>query len=226
MRDPTPYKRIQKGANSYLAPIHNEATSFNLGYISASKLRGSRKQEFEFSLHNEAGKQIFKSTGEVETLGFDKRRRRKSHDYVSLTALSQKPRLDLTFNLSSHDFFLVHHGGVHFFYMPLNGEILTKLLTICHMSKTYDLLSLQKIGALPVGVSYFLEEFSKKIKAARKRRFKAWNMRRRRRYGPQAPPRRDLSHDVGSSKRRNKNRRNIRSDLPTHDRKRSITVRT
>ncbi|MGD0177593.1 MAG: hypothetical protein ABSA50_12930 [Candidatus Bathyarchaeia archaeon] len=155
-----------------------------MGYIRATGLKGSRKQQVKIELDNETGKPIFKIAGEVETLGLDKRRK-KNRDCVTLSRLSQTPHFDLTYNLSSRQLKIMYHGGVHYAYFPLDEEIYAKIAAAHELSaKPYG----EEAPPSDLLLRWYSNEFRNKIIQARKRRFRQWNMRKARRNAGAPPP--------------------------------------
>ncbi len=155
-----------------------------MGFIRTTGLQGSRKQEIKIEINNETGKKVFGAVGEVETLGQDKRRKKKSRDHTVLAELSRNPRLDLIYNLSTHLIEIRHSGGVHYWYLPVDHEILAKISSAVRVgverkegSPSRELLE-----------QWYDRNFENKIKAANKRRFAAWRLRRASRNRGAPPP--------------------------------------
>jgi hypothetical protein len=155
-----------------------------MGYITATGLRGSRKQQVKIELDNETGRPIIKIAGEVETLGMDKRRKR-NRDCVTLSRLSQTPHFDLTYNLSNRQLKIMYHGGIHYAYFPLDTEIVEKINAAHALSANAPREENPPSELLR---RWFDSEFRNKITEARKRRFRLWNMRRARREIGAPPP--------------------------------------
>ena len=145
-----------------------------MGFIRATGGQGTRKQEIEVAIRDETGNDWLKVVGEVETLCQDKRRIRKRRDYCVLTRLSETPRLDIIYNLSTHLVELRHSGGVHYWYIPLDWKISVPILAASQL-----LLEHEEGEASPELLEqWFKTEFKNKINAAMKRRFQAWRLRR------------------------------------------------
>ena len=161
-----------------------------MGFIKATDTKGSQKSEIGVWIKTPSGKKVLNIIGEVEKLKRDRRRRRSS-DFITLMTISREPRFVVSYNLSTHKLNLVFRGGVHFAYTPLDSEVLLKLLSVSYMHKAYSNhkfsgnVIIASPEEMPV-IQWHVGEMLKKIKLARKERYKRWNARRRRKFGPQA----------------------------------------
>ena len=154
-------------------------------YIRTQGLKGFRKSEVEVIVRSPEGKERQLLLGELAHVKRD-HRRSKRRDYVNLFSLSQTPRSDLTYNLATGLFSVTFHSGYHHGYIAFREEreaaLIALLYLLLHRSKR---LFLQKIGAsyseLPLLSKYYVQQFRKKIKAARRSWFMAAKRRRGRR---------------------------------------------
>jgi hypothetical protein len=157
-------------------------------FIRASGTKGFKKSEVEVVVRNPQGQARRILLAEVSWIKPDKRHRRR-RDYVTVMSLSQNPRSDLTYNVATNRFSITFHSGLHHGYI-----VLDELKEDAFMAVLYSLLSRSRgfssnlleglFDQLPVITKYFIMEFQRKIKAARRSWSRSARQHRARRGKP------------------------------------------
>ena len=152
-------------------------------YIRTAGLKGFPKSEVEVIVRSPSGQQRQVLIAELSKIRRD-RRRRKRRDYVTVCSLSQEPRSDLTYNISTRCFSITFHMGYHHGYIKLDEEreaaFIAVLYLLLHRNKR---LFLQLIGChynrLPMLSKYYIQRFKRHIKTARRAWFQSARAHRR-----------------------------------------------
>ena len=141
-------------------------------FIRAAGTKGFKKSEVEVVVRNPQGQARRILLAEVSWIKPDKRHRKRT-DYVTVTHLSHNPRSDLTYNVATSRFSVTFHSSFHHSYVVLDdlGEAALMAVLYLSMSRNRGISSNLLEGLfdqLPVITKYFIEEFQRKIKAARR----------------------------------------------------------
>lgn len=140
--------------------------------IRASGTKGFQKSEVEVVVRGPTGKSRQILFAEVQNLKKD-RRHKKRPEYVTFMSLSQHPRCDLTYNVATDRYSITFHSGFHHGYVVLDdlGEaaLAAVLYSLTSRSRGFSSNKLDPpYNRLPIITKYFLQQFKKKIRAARK----------------------------------------------------------
>lgn len=140
--------------------------------IRASGTKGFQKSEVEVIVRGPTGKSRQILLAEVRDLKRD-RRHKKRPEYVTFLALSRYPRCDLTYNVATNRFSITFHSGFHHGYVVLDelGEaaLAAVLYSLTSRSRGNSSNKLDPpYKSLPIITKYFVQQFNKKIRAARR----------------------------------------------------------
>ena len=151
--------------------------------IQASGTKGFQKSEVEVVVRSPTGQSRQILFAEVRNIKKD-RRHKKRPEYVTLHSLSRSPRCDLTYNVATNRYSITFHSCFHHGYVVLDdlGEAALSaiLYSLTSRSKRHFI---QFIGppykSLPIITKYFIQQFNKKIRTARRHWHKSARAHRR-----------------------------------------------